>query len=52
MSGDPIIKRLYLGFEGGSKLLKLPEMVKRACFEVKALVIESSRTVRGAEART
>jgi len=48
----PIVKRLYLGFEGGSKLLKLSGMINRACFEVKALVIESSWTVRGAEAKT
>jgi hypothetical protein len=35
-----------------AKLLKLSEMVDKACFEVKAFVIESTRTVRGAEAKT
>jgi hypothetical protein len=34
-----------------ARLLKLSEMVERACFEVKAFVIESTRTVRGAEAK-
>jgi len=32
--------------------LKLSEMVDKACFEVKAFVIESTRTVRGAETKT
>jgi hypothetical protein len=40
-----MIKCLYCGFESGSKLLKLSEMVDKACFEVKAFVIESTRTV-------
>ena len=38
--------------KASARLLKLSEMVERACFEIKVFVIESTRTVRGAEAKT
>jgi hypothetical protein len=38
--------------KASAKLLKLSEVVDNACFEVKAFVIESTRIVRGAEAKT
>ena len=38
--------------KASARLLKLSEMVDKACFEVKAFVIESTRIVRGAEAKT
>jgi hypothetical protein len=38
--------------KASAKLLKLSEAVERACFEVKAFIIEGSRAIRGAEAKT
>jgi hypothetical protein len=38
--------------KASARLLKLSEAVERACFEVKAFIIEGSRAIRGVKAKT